>query len=151
MAYYKDFTVCGYFPENTWLCRSMAVGWIEHGRPFETGDVPAGLVQKLQSLRREFEETFPRLLIRGLHSCTVCENSDSAAASLDGSHVNLFIPHRGFVFVAPGRIDHYIEAHRYQPPESFVSSVLECPSPSSAEYREMVRIANRGVEAPLYA
>ena len=58
MAYFRGLTVCGYFSGEHWLCRLMAMGWIEHGRPFETGDVPAGLVQKAQPLRREFEETF---------------------------------------------------------------------------------------------
>ena len=150
MTYYKDFTVCGYFPQDAWLRRLMAVGWIEHGKPFEKGHVPAGVVEKLQFLRGEFKEAFPGVLFRGLHGCTVCESSSSGPVWLSGSHVNLFIPHHGFVFVAPGRIDHYIEAHGYQPPESFVSSVLTCPSPSSLEYRELLRAANRGIDAPLY-
>jgi hypothetical protein len=149
MAYYRDFTVCGYFPQDQWLCRLMAVGWIERGKPFDKGGVPNGVIEKLRLLRGEFAEVFPRVLFRGLHSCTVCEHS-SAGDVLSDSHVNLFIPHQGFVFVAPGRVDHYVETHGYRPPDSFVSSVLACPSPSSFEYRELLRAANRGVEAPLY-
>jgi hypothetical protein len=150
MTYYKDLTVCGYFPASAWHCRLIAVGWIEYAEPFEKGAVPARVVEKLQALRQDFSETFRSILFRGLHSCSICEPSGDARDYLADSHVNLFIPHQGFVFVAPGRVDHYIEAHGYQPPESFVTSVLECPPPSSAEFRELIRVANRGVEAPLY-
>jgi hypothetical protein len=69
---------------------------------------------------------------------------------LDNSHINLFIPHRGFVFVAPGRVDHYIEVHQYLPPESFIDALLTCPSPLSVEYRDAIRASNRGVDAPLF-
>jgi hypothetical protein len=37
MAYYKDFRFCTYFDTGAWLCRLVAIGWIEHGKPFETG------------------------------------------------------------------------------------------------------------------
>ncbi len=151
MAYYKDFTVCNYFPREDWLCRLIAVGWIERGKPFATGVVQAAVSEKLRELRKEFSQALSRYAFRGLHSCSICEAATPSHALLDESHVNLFIPHRGFVFVAPGRIDHYIEVHGYQPPDSFMDSVLECPSPFSAAYRQLLAAANRGVEAPFYA
>lgn len=150
MAYYQDFTVCEYFPKEEWLCRLMAVGWIEAGKRFETGAVHRVVIEKLLELRNEFAQTFSALSFRGWHSCSICEATNPTQALLSESNVNLFIPHRGFVFVAPGRIDHYIEAHGYQPPESFIDSVLACPSPSSTAYRELITAANRGVEPPLY-
>jgi hypothetical protein len=150
MAYYKDFTVCGYFSGGDWLCRLIAVGWVEQGRSFETGHVVAEVTEKLQVLREEFEQTFRRILFRGLHNCSICKVSSPDRALLDRSHVNLFIPYRGFVFVAPGRIDHYIETHGYRPPESFMDAVLACPPPSGADYRELLTTANRGVKPPIY-
>lgn len=150
MTWFKDFTVCDYFSRESWLCRLIAVGWIERGKYFEKGVVRAEVVEKLKLLQMEFFEALPEYRFRGLHACSICAMTDPARAMLDGSRVNLFIPHRGFVFVAPGRIDHYMEIHGYQPPESFINSVLECPSPASPAYRELLRASNRGVEAPFY-
>ena len=152
MAHYQDFTVCDYLskPWEKWLCRLMAIGWIEHGYPFDKGPVDAAVVEKLRALRAGFADAFPERRCRGLHDCSICERVDRAHARLEGSHVNLFIPHRGFVFLAPGRIDHHIEAHGYRPPESFSDAVMACPSPSSDKFRELLRLSNRGVDAPLY-
>jgi hypothetical protein len=146
--YYKDFTVCDYFRADDWLCRLIAVGWLEYGKPYDTGDVNRNVIAKVRDLRPEFAQVVP--LFRGLHSCSICERAGDGRALLEGSHVNLFIPHQGFVFVAPGRVDHYIEAHRYLPPESFMASLLKCPSPLSVEYREAMRAANRGDDAPIF-
>jgi hypothetical protein len=150
MTYYKDFTVCHYFNTGDWLCRLMAVGWLEQWKPFPRGEVPIGAVERLWLLRQEFKEAFPHILFRGWHNCTICEYTSGATTPLKDSHINLFIPCEGFVFVAPGRIDHYIECHGYQPPESFLNAVLECPSPLSNKYREMIRAVNRGYDPPLY-
>ncbi len=150
MAYYKDLTVCRYFPAESWLCRLISVGWIEFGKPYSKGRVSAEILNKLEVLRREFLMVFPEHKFRGLHQCTICEYECGCSEVLDCSHVNLFLPFEGFVFVAPGRIDHYIEKHNYLPPESFLESVLKCPSPSSVEFRELIKVANRGYDAPLY-
>lgn len=149
--YYKDFTICDYFRNDTWLCRLIAVGWLEHGKPYDTGDVSQDVLSRLRELREEFDKAlFPSTTFRGLHQCSICESTGHARALLDGSHVNLFIPHQGFVFVAPGRVDHYIEVHGYLPPESFALSVLQCHSPLSPEYRKAMKAANRGCDAPMF-
>jgi hypothetical protein len=148
--YYKDFTVCDYIASDGWLCRLIAVGWLEHGKPYDIGDVNLDVVSKIKELRKELEgAVFPSVKTRGLHRCSICQSTGDAGV-LVGSHINLFIPHQGFVFLAPGRVDHYVEAHRYLPPESFTNSVLKCHSPLSAEYREALRAANRGYDPPLW-
>jgi hypothetical protein len=48
--------------------------------------------------------------------------------------VNLFVPGRACVYVAPSLIAHYIQAHRYSPPKEFVEAVLRCPETHSEEY-----------------
>ena len=150
MAYYKDFSVCDYSDRDTWLCRLMAIGWIEQGKPFEKGRVDTAVLVRIQSLRDEFSTAFPSFNFRGLHTCSICKIHNPSHAPLDGSNVNLYIPHRGFVFVAPARVDHYIEVHKYLPPESFLESLLACPSPLSPEYRELIQASNRGFDAPLF-
>jgi hypothetical protein len=125
----------------------MAIGWLESGHKFPTGNVNSSLREKLVSLRDEFVESkFPGTSFRGLHVCSLCKEGKN----LSESHINLFVPTRGFVYVAPGRIDHYIEAHRYSPPEHFVDAVIQCPSPASVEYRQLMSAANRGHDAPLF-
>ena len=66
------------------------------------------------------------------------------------SHVNLFIPGKTEVYLAPAGIEHHIKVHHYQPPADFVSALLACPDPHSSDYRNAINRVNHGVEAPLY-
>ena len=150
MTYYKDFTVCTYFDASEWLCRLIAVGWLEQGKPYPKGSTDSRVADRIHLLRDEFQEAFPSRSFRGLHDCYLCSAIHAGRATLDHSHINLFIPHRGFVFVAPACVDHYIEAHQYLPPESFVDALMTCPSPLDAEYRDAIRASNRGFDAPLF-
>lgn len=153
MAYFQDMTVCTYFDRSGpqgWLCRLMAIGWLEKGHEFNKGLVDARVLEKLQSLRQAFTGTFRTVIFRGLHTCNLCPAPEVGFGSLPGSNINLFIPTRGFVYVAPGRIDHFIEVHGYAPPDSFVEAVLNCPHPGSAEYRAMMAQSNRNCDAPLF-
>lgn len=150
MAYYKDFTPCTYFDGSGWLCRLMAIGWLERAKPFPKGRTDNLAVERIHVLREEFLKAFPSIAFRGQHDCSLCAARNGGGATLDHSHINLFIPHRGFVFVAPARVDHYIRAHEYLPPETFIEAILACPSPLSAEYRSAIQSSNRGVDAPLF-
>jgi hypothetical protein len=146
-------TVCTYFDRggpSEWLCRLMAIGWLEKGREYNKGGVGAEIVEKLKSLSQAFVGTFPSVIYRGLHTCTLCPIPTVGYDSLPGSDINLFIPTRGFVYVAPGRIDHYIEVHGYSPPEGFAEAVLTCPNPRSSEYRKRMAESNRGYDAPIF-
>ena len=49
---------------------------------------------------------------------------------------NLFVPGRDCIFVAPSMIVHYIDAHRYEPPEEFWRAVLDCPEMRSDAYKK---------------
>jgi hypothetical protein len=82
MAYSKDFTVCTYFDTGAWLCRLVAIGWIEHGKPFETGPEDSALVERIGVLREAFSATFPSLLFRGLHDCSICAVKSPSGATL---------------------------------------------------------------------
>jgi hypothetical protein len=149
MAYFPDMTVCTYFhspAQSEWACRLMAIGWLESGHEFSVGVVDSRIAYKFAALRSEFRSMFPEIAFRGLHACSICKDN----APLSESHTNLFIPTTGFVYVAPGRIDHYIEEHRYAPPEHFVEAVVGCPGPKAPEYRAAMSAANRGFDVPLF-
>ena len=53
--------------------------------------------------------------------------------------LNLWVPGDGCVYVAPSLIAHYIQAHRYSPPQEFVEAVLRCPEAQSQEHRDALR------------
>lgn len=146
--YVRDFTVHPW-SGGDWLCRLIAVGWIEAWKPFDKGPVDRGVVARLRALRESFETRFRDFQFRGGHHCSLCRKLDPGVEPLRDSHVNLLVPHRGFVFLAPGRVDHYVETHGYRPPDSFVEAVLACPLPTEPAFREALRAANRGVDAPL--
>lgn len=142
--------MCTYFRSQAgweWSCRLIAIGWLESGHEFPTSAVNSSLREKLVSLRHEFAASKLRQIsFRGLHACSLCKEREY----LSESHLNLFVPTKGFVYVAPGRIDHYVEMHQYSPPEHFVEAVMQCPSPTSEEYRQLMSAANRGNDVPLF-
>lgn len=143
MAYYQDFTECDYCRNYEFACRLMAVGWIERGFPFDRGSVPEDFLGAFKKLRQGFQEMFfYGTVFRGGHECSLC------GWVLDGSHLNLYVPHGGFIFLATRALDHYVEHHDYRPPDSFIESVYRCPDPRSIEYREEIKSSNRGYDAP---
>jgi len=132
---------------DEWQCPLIAIGWLEDGYEFTSGTIVAGVNKRLTQLRPQFMAAFPEFSFRGLHHCSLCKSGERA---LSESHVNLFIPGENVVYVAPGRIDHYIEAHGYCPPDAFVDALLRCPDPQTDEYRSMIDVANRHHRPPLY-
>jgi hypothetical protein len=56
---------------------------------------------------------------------------------------SLFIPGKGMIYVAPVSISHYIDAHGYQPPDSFYQAVEQCPRMRSSAYFQAL-LANGG-------
>src|SRR5712675_9636 len=57
----------------------------------------------------------------GFHVCELCQFDAPAFSD------NVFVPHRGKIYVAPVAILHYISAHWYRPPPIFIDAVLTCP------------------------
>jgi hypothetical protein len=47
---------------------------------------------------------------------------------------NLWVPGNDVIYVAPELILHYIQEHRYRPPDEFISAVLRCPDPKTQQY-----------------
>ena len=124
MAYYRDLERCTYFPvEND--DSLIAVGWLEPGHDFTRGTVDAQFFQRLETFCQRPWRAF---MFLGGHECGLCQHHGPIL------QYDIFIPHNGRIFAAPGGITHYIRAHWYRPPDEFIEAVIACPDMGSAEY-----------------
>jgi len=107
------------------------IGWLSEDHPYETGDVPTDFVEAIRSM-----VAAPVNLYRGVHQCEFCPAPPvvtspgglKIAKPLPGTTGNgeIRVPGSdGRTYVAPVLVLHYVEAHRYRPPESFVAAVLQ--------------------------
>lgn len=134
MAWFNDLSPCDYFGAQ-YASSLTAVGWLENGKPYPVGPVDRQVYDRLVELRKELWQP---MVAGGHHACNLCQ-FESEAKSVN----NLFIPANGFILVCPELIVHYINAHRYVPPDLFCSAVLACPSMRSSDYRKAI-LANGG-------
>lgn len=145
MAFIQDLQPCSYLPvEDT--SNFLAVGWLEYGKPYNTGTVNEDFFAKLCRLIQSPWQPFASA---GVHHCTLCQFSGGSNAVYQGlvipgrSGDNLFVPGTGMIYVAPIMIAHYIDAHRYQPPSDFIQAVMACPEMRSMAYLKLL-LANGG-------
>lgn len=126
MSYYKDLTPYNYHHHST---KELNVGWLELGQDFDTGDVPEGFLEnlKLYENNRVFQT-------RGWHSCQFCEDKKS------GSYEIRVISNSGVYYACPVLIIHYIEEHKYLPPQEFIEAVMNGPKPGSEEYKYWITL-----------
>lgn len=145
MSWYEDLSPCEYFgPEHA--SGLKAIGWLEEGRTFPQGKTDPRFVHKLVLLLSEASvvdrSTDP-------HYCSLCSFSRGPSEfrlwqspgmpAVPMGNRNLSVPGRGFLYIAPSLILHYIDAHQYAPPEEFVKAILECPPTRSQEYLKAVQ------------
>jgi len=153
MSYFSDLDLCRYhrgaLDTESWHCSLVAIGWLERDSEYSRGVGTTGeFIEQLEFLRQGFESEFSAHSFRGFHECTLCEVNAEKSNLLINSHVNLLIPSKNCVYVAPGRVDHYIEDHGYLPPLEFVNAVMACPDPREPEYDQNLKKANGGHEPP---
>jgi hypothetical protein len=139
----------GPFEPQNWAVPLRAVGWLEHPQPFTTGKVTSTAIPKLKAMVEQTRSAYSQYNFRGTKSCSFCLVAGLPDPGPIWSQENVFVPSAGVVFVAPGGIVHYIEAHSYLPPHEFVEAVLQCPDCRSIEYREALSVANGGIEPPI--
>ncbi|MFI5837781.1 hypothetical protein ACIA5A_29295 [Micromonospora sp. NPDC051300] len=138
MTHIPDLASYDYYPGAP---DAMAIGWLDSGMPFTTGACPQDVRDRLVSLGAS-----PVRLMRGYHYCQFClamaepprliradarfyEAPDVARGNgeiwLTGGD--------GTNFAAPTLIGHYVEEHRYLPPDGFIEAVrLDVPTPGVA-------------------
>lgn len=129
------------FPPFDRFPKLVAVGWLEPGHEFVTGDPSKEFVNKLAGLLvNPWEPAFAM----GRHACGFCRFSGGPPTIQIGDFpgrkevrigaANLWLPADNFLFVAPSMILHYIDAHGYLPPAEFQAAVMACPEMRSTDY-----------------
>jgi hypothetical protein len=108
--------------------RVLNVGWLGRDHAFSTGETSSAFVEALRQL-----VALPVKLFRGYHKCEFCP--DSPPRVVGGFHWNTDPPEvlgngeirvvaNGVTYVAPVLVRHYVEVHRYKPPQAFVDACL---------------------------
>jgi hypothetical protein len=117
----------------------LNVGWLSHEHPFTTGDVSDSFVRTLRRLISSPVVT-PLITAMGFHECELCPpwladepratwllgNPPPPPGKVSGGMGNgeLWVPGaNNLVYVAPVLVVHYIEVHRYLPPQVFTDAV----------------------------
>ncbi len=140
MSYYEDLTVYAYkkkyINENTYN-----IGWLDINEQYTKGKVPKIFIDKL------WRYCLIKLVeMRGFHTCNLCQNIykvpltikiENISLKLGTSEIRVFGKNK--IYAAPNLIYHYITEHSYQPPEEFISAVINGPSPESDIYKELIK------------
>lgn len=103
------------------------IGWLDLTKSFVTNSSLSEVIVKL-TLAVSSGGVFQPLVepIRESPSCAICGElnlKDLSGRSVPKSE--LWIPADELIFACPIEILHYIEFHKYRPPESFISAVLK--------------------------
>ncbi|MEU7928306.1 hypothetical protein [Micromonospora sp. NPDC049107] len=128
MTYIPDLAPYDYYPGAP---DAIAVGWLDSSMPFTEGACPRDVRDRLARLGAE-----PVRLMRGYHYCQFCPG---AAEPLRLIRADIRLPEApdvargngeiwltavdGTNFAAPALIGHYVEEHRYLPPDAFIEAV----------------------------
>ncbi|MGV3661982.1 MAG: hypothetical protein ACO1TE_17490 [Prosthecobacter sp.] len=151
--HFADLALCRYssgpYDADQWQSPLQAIGWLEQPHTFTTGAAPAGLVARLETFMDASRRFYSSFVFRGLYQCTLCTAETARGSHFAQSHVNIWVPGEGVIYIAPGTINHYVGDHRYLPPEAFIRAVMQCPDYASAAYCAALRAANGGEPIPL--
>jgi hypothetical protein len=131
MTYFADGSAYSYLKE-VHDPGSVNIGWLDSAFPFATGPVEPAFVDRLRQICQEGVNR-----TRGLHRCNLCAReaavgmpppisvqSPTGPFIVGGAEIRV-TGRDGIRYAAPDMIIHYVEAHGYRPPESFVQAVLE--------------------------
>ena len=131
--YFDDLTPYSYdLPKP--LAGVLNVGWLDDRYPFTRGTPPVGFAAALSSWLLHAKAN----QMRGFQLCRFCrfegsqlERYRQIEIMVEGQKIYLgsaevWIPSSsGAIFAAPNLILHYVEAHQYLPPTSFIEAVLQ--------------------------
>lgn len=133
MAYFPDLTPHVYSSVDG----SLNVGWLSKDEPFPTGDVPDGFLARLRLV--------PVVnLYRGVHACEFCSHRAGRIDWAKSGNGEFKVTHAGVTYTAPALVAHYIEAHRYLPPQGFIDAVMD-PEPSQQDRLRLAQFAARAL------
>jgi len=111
VAYFRDLSPYGYITSpDTVQPDALNVGWLDAWHPFPKGAVDSEKIARLKALCEH-----PVNLCRGYHTCHVCQQAKGNG--------EIRVSGGGVTYAAPALIAHYVEAHRYLPPQSFLDAL----------------------------
>jgi len=167
MAHFKDLEKCDYFGGQL-KDVLLAVGWLDKDHEFSQGKVSE---VNMDLLKMYCEKPLWVHVFRGFHDCNLCETQGSrndnkgvfSNAGLFGvqkesgqlesgigkrkSALNVFVPYKDKIFVAPENIVHYIIEHGYQPPNEFFDVLRSAPKPDQRKLiDELVKIGGNSFD-----
>jgi hypothetical protein len=112
-----------------------AVGWLSGDFEFSNGEVPDLLLERLgaywRALHPGIDDPDRGILVpiaaAGRHACGLC--LQGGVQPFQDSMEMYIADGDGGGFEAPSMIVHYIQTHRYRPPQPFVDAVLRTLRP----------------------
>jgi hypothetical protein len=130
MAWFEDLQPWTYFSVEADR-PLLAVGWLERGRPYATGDTDEDTRAALRILychdasRMQPKYATACVYFGGSHPCDFCDKGRRGPRG----YGNLFVPAEREIFVCNDLIRHYVEEHNYLPPRRFIEALLKDPPP----------------------
>ena len=136
MSYFADLSDYVYDQSST-RPNTINVGWLDESHHFEIKFSSDDVLETIwQYCKVAVAST------RGGHSCAFCTNQYSERNGdrllLGTAEIRAF-GSSGEVFAAPNLIYHYMSAHGYLPPETFMDAIQVGPNPPSSPYFEKLR------------
>lgn len=147
--YYEDLSNYKYYLKIP-LANVHAVGWLDKDFPFSIGKTPDDFLPKLAEIILGNSHVDAQVnKIRSQHPCSL---SDCCVKALEHNGkidplgmAEIWVPSKdnGKYFCAPSMIYHYIQVHRYSPPEPFIDAVmnfnLSLPFDAQAVYLNQIK------------
>lgn len=124
MTYFKDLTKYHYLKEED---VTFNVGWLSAVNYYEVSSKPQPrLVSKLRLLSSK-----PANKTRGIHFCELCSKqkpiydfgNGKRKVLLGSAELRIINQEKKIIYACPDLIIHYIECHKYKPPQEFINAL----------------------------
>ena len=124
MTYFPDLTPYKYLCPTKPQRHTFNIGWLSKEFPYDQGESPAEFKQRLAFF---CESPSTRFMTAGMHTCEFC------GQAVGSTEIRIIAGKKSYA--APVLVFHYVDAHRYRPPQEFIDAVLKAPLPDSVKMR----------------
>jgi|ERR1700723_3444268 hypothetical protein len=132
MAHYSDFSEYCYGQGTFFVPGTVNIGWLGASVNFDQMDPDEELLDLIWDYCKISVAQY-----RGIHGCEYCHPRRSDVGERHGemrllgsAEIRVFAD-SGAIYAAPDLIYHYMTAHRYKPPDQFISALRAGPHPFS--------------------
>ena len=145
MTWFADMTRYSYMSAEQDDTPALNVGWLAKNHDYPEGTVGGALTHDLFVRRLQVMTKTTVRLCMGLHQCDLCEEN----GPFGNGEIRVFTADRATTYAAPTLVAHYVEAHRYRPPNDFVDAVFAGRVEVREPHEEGDRIARYADREPL--